>query len=174
VANKLLLTGKPGCGKTTVIRRTVELLQDHRLAGFYAQEIRRHGGRTGFRALGLSGASAVLAHTDFRGSHRVGRYGVDIEAFEQLVSEEILEAENEVDLFVIDEIGKMECFSDVFVDAVTRILDSETQLLATVSVRGGGLISVVKSRSDVEILEVSTNSRDRLPAELVRRFARAR
>jgi nucleoside-triphosphatase len=102
MAKNLLLTGKPGCGKTTVVCRTVELLRNCRLAGFYTQEIRHRGRRTGFRAVGLGGASAVLAHIDFRGAHRVGRYGVDIKAFEQLLSEEILKAEDEVDLLVID------------------------------------------------------------------------
>jgi len=40
---KLLLTGRPGCGKTTVIRRVVELLKDRRLAGFLHAGDRRIG-----------------------------------------------------------------------------------------------------------------------------------
>jgi nucleoside-triphosphatase len=35
-----LLSGPPGCGKTTVLRRLAERLGDLRLAGFYTQEIR--------------------------------------------------------------------------------------------------------------------------------------
>ncbi|MCL6508666.1 MAG: AAA family ATPase, partial [Bryobacteraceae bacterium] len=49
-----LLTGPPGCGKTTVLRRVVELLGDLRLAGFYTEEIRERGRRVGFRAAGLN------------------------------------------------------------------------------------------------------------------------
>ncbi|MBU4398537.1 MAG: nucleoside-triphosphatase, partial [Planctomycetes bacterium] len=46
----LLLTGPPGCGKTTVVRRVIERLCDHRLAGFYTKEIRQQGSRVGFLA----------------------------------------------------------------------------------------------------------------------------
>ncbi len=41
----VLLTGPPGCGKTTVVRRVIEQLGDRCLAGFYTQEIRQCGGR---------------------------------------------------------------------------------------------------------------------------------
>jgi nucleoside-triphosphatase len=72
-----LLTGPPGCGKTTVIRRLIERLGDLRLAGFYTQELRERGQRVGFEALSLSGRRALLAHVRSRFRHRVGRYGVE-------------------------------------------------------------------------------------------------
>ncbi|MHC4350036.1 MAG: nucleoside-triphosphatase [Planctomycetota bacterium] len=34
-AANVLLTGKPGCGKTTLVRRVLEHLGGRRLAGFY-------------------------------------------------------------------------------------------------------------------------------------------
>ena len=73
----VLLTGRPGCGKTTVIRRVIERLGSQRSAGFYTQEIRQAGHRVGFEAVGLGGDSAMLAHVDFRFDRRVGRYGVE-------------------------------------------------------------------------------------------------
>jgi nucleoside-triphosphatase THEP1 len=60
----LLLTGAPGCGKTTVLKRTLEHLRDLRLAGFLTVELREHGQRVGFEAVGLSGSRAILAHVD--------------------------------------------------------------------------------------------------------------
>ena len=107
-APRLLLTGLPGCGKTTVLRRTVELLLaapapgnavsgkeqppgEPQLAskvaatagivGFYTQEIREHGRRLGFEAGGVRGNRAVMGHVEFRRAARVGRDGVDVGAF---------------------------------------------------------------------------------------------
>ena len=86
IAKNLLLTGPPGCGKTTVIRRLVEQLANRRVAGFYTQEIRLKGQRAGFEVRGLNGGHGILAHVGFQSRHRVGRYGVDLGTFEQIVS----------------------------------------------------------------------------------------
>ena len=143
-----------------------------RLAGFYTQEIRDRGQRVGFEAIGLAGGSAVLAHVDFQGRHRVGRYGVDLAAFEALVQAELSRPLDQVDLFVIDEIGRMECFSSMFIAAAKSVLDASTPVLATVAARGSGFISEVKARPDVEIIWVSLSNRDSLPGQLVTRLGR--
>ena len=170
IAKNILLTGLPGCGKTTVVRRVVERLSHQRLAGFYTEELREHGQRLGFEAIGLGGGKTMLAHVDFRTRHRVGRYGVDLEGFEAIVHTELNREPGEVDLIVIDEIGKMECLSPVFVAAITRVLDGPVPVLATIAAKGGGFIAQVKARSDVEIVTVTSANRDRLPEELARRF----
>ena len=53
----LLLTGFPGCGKTTVLERVAKHLGDLRLAGFVTLELREHGQRVGFEAVGTKRAS---------------------------------------------------------------------------------------------------------------------
>jgi len=168
IAKKILLTGPPGCGKTTVIRRIVNALNGLRLAGFYTQEIRQHGHRVGFEAVGLGGPSATLAHVDFHHRHRVGRYGVDLEGFEAIVEQDLRQAGEGVVLIVIDEIGKMECMSRVFVETVTRTLDRPVPVVATIAAKGGGFIAQVKARPEVEIVTVTTENRDRLADELSR------
>ena len=45
----LLITGAPGIGKTSVIRRAAEGLKHKGLRGFYTEEIREDGERRGFR-----------------------------------------------------------------------------------------------------------------------------
>jgi nucleoside-triphosphatase len=167
----LLLTGPPGCGKTTVIRRALEQLGGQRLAGFYTREIRQGGQRVGFEILGLSGGKGVLAHVDSPGRPRVGRYGVNLTEFEDVVRLELQKPCGEVDLFVIDEIGKMECFSGLFMDATERVLDGPSPVLATVAAKGSGFIGDVKNRPDVEILLVSAANRDGLPDIIVRRLS---
>jgi len=170
VPKNLLLTGPPGCGKTTVIRRVVELLKDWRLAGFYTQEIREHGQRVGFEAVGLGGQTATLAHVDFHGEQRVRRYGVNLTGFEAIVQMELGLAAGDLDCIVIDETGKMECFSSAFREAVLRALDGPVPVLATIAAKGGGFIAKVKDRPDVEIVTITTANRDRLPDELVHRI----
>lgn len=172
----LLLTGPPACGKTTAVLRLVERLSDLRLAGFYTQELCAGGGRVGFEAIGISsGMHAILAHVRSKSRHRVGKYGVESAALAPLVDAELGRPSDEVDLFVIDEIGKMELLSPKFVDAVQQLLDGLVPVLATVAMRGGGLIAEVKAREDVQLLEVTEQYRDSLPAELeawVRRHCR--
>src|SRR5262249_24678581 len=72
----------------------------------------------------------------------------------------------EVDVYIIDEIGKMECLSPAFVRAVRRVLDGTVPVLATVALKGGGFIGEVKARTDVGLVEVSPANRDGLPAQV--------
>ncbi|MFC1597675.1 nucleoside-triphosphatase [Planctomycetota bacterium] len=170
----LLLTGFPGCGKTTLVCRIIEQLRDLRLAGFYTQELRGEDGRrTGFQAIGLNGGSRTLASVRSKSKIRVGRYGVELPGFEQLVDEELNREAGDVDLFVIDEIGKMECFSGAFVELVGKLLDGDAPVLATVAMKGHGLIADVKKRHDVERITVHGGNRDRLVSDLVERIRSA-
>jgi nucleoside-triphosphatase len=163
----LLLTGPPGCGKTTAVLRLVERLAGHRLAGFYTTELRECGCRVGFEAVGIcTGQHALLAHVRSKSMARVGKYGVEPAALAPLVQAELETQAGGVDLFVIDEIGRMELFCPQFVDAVSLLLGGPVPLLATVAMKGGGLIADAKARPDVRLVEVTPGNRDTLPGEL--------
>jgi nucleoside-triphosphatase len=75
-----------------------------------------------------------------------------------------------VDLYVIDEIGKMELLSRQFRSRIVELLGQPTNLLATIAKRGNGFIDQIKSRSDVEIIEVTRKNRNELPEELARKI----
>jgi nucleoside-triphosphatase len=100
----------------------------------------------------------------------VGRYGVELPEFERLLAEELRLPEVDADLVVIDEIGKMECHSRLFVETVHELLDRPTPLLATAALKGSGLIAEVKRRPDVELMTVNIENRNGLPEDLVERF----
>ena len=163
----LFVTGLPGTGKTTLIRKVLERLPPGMTAsGFHTAEIRESGERVEFAVSTLDGRSGLLSHIRFGGGARVGRYGVDIKGFEGLVLP-LLEA-GMAGLCVVDEIGKMECFSRAFCDKVRALLDSEVPVLGTVALNGGGFIAEVKARDDVALFEVTVKNRDVLPGEILR------
>jgi nucleoside-triphosphatase len=167
VLKNVLLTGPPGCGKTTALLRLMECITDLCVAGFVTEEIREHGQRVGFEAVGLSSSrKAMLAHTRSRSHQRVGRYGVEQAGLAQLVATELAGPPHTPDVYVIDEIGKMELLCPAFVEAVPRLLDGPLPVVATVARRGGGLIAAVKARPDVQLIEVTEENRDGLPTEL--------
>jgi nucleoside-triphosphatase len=167
----LLLTGTPGCGKTTVIRKLAEQLAGERPRGFYTEEIRAAGERLGFRLVAFGGAEAVLAHVDLPKTHRVGKYGVDLAALDSAVAA-ALSPERKTGLWLVDEIGKMECLSERFVAAVRRLLAGAAPVVATVAQRGGGFIDEVKRREDCELWTLTRSNRDAMAQRIAAWLAR--
>ncbi len=162
----LLLTGHPGVGKTTVIRRVAAGLGAWRARGFTTEETRAQGRRTGFRLKTLDGRRATLARTGLASPHRVGAYGVDLAALDRVVAS-TLALDRAVQVYLVDEIGKMECLSPRFVSAVRELLDSPRLLVATVSQRGGGFMEETRRRRDAEVWTLTRENREGLPAKVL-------
>ena len=163
---KILLTGLPGCGKTTAIMKILDALNCRKAVGFYTEEIREGDVRKGFRWTTLDGNTGVLAHVSIKGSHKVGKYGVDVAAFEGSVVPLLDIERGDAELFVIDEIGKMECFSEKFVTAIRRLFASDKSVLASVAKKGRGLISEVRNYPGTKLFNLTAQSRDRIIAEI--------
>jgi nucleoside-triphosphatase len=161
----------PGIGKTTVVRAVARGLRGRTLAGFYTEELRAGRERRGFRAVAFDGWMRDIARADIAGPARVGKYGVDVPAIDALVEHALAEP-GAVDIHLVDEIGKMECLSERFVAAMRALLDGATPLVATVALRGGGLIAEVKTRPDVEVWHVTLANREQLPSDVLGWLAR--
>ncbi|MHC4617752.1 MAG: NTPase [Planctomycetota bacterium] len=164
---KILLTGLPGCGKTTAVTEIIAGLDRAKVAGFYTQEIRQNNVRKGFRWTRLDGASGILAHVDIKGRFNVGKYGVDIAAFEKNVVPVLDPGQTDAQLFVIDEIGKMECFSEKFTNAVRRLFESDRAVLAAVAQKGGGFISQIKNYQGTTRFNLTRKNRDKTITEIL-------
>ena len=163
---RILITGLPGVGKTTLFHALAEHLADFKPAGFYTEEIRNEQGiREGFRLVTLCGRQLVLSHIHHPGPHRVSRYGVDVAGFEHLLAQLDL-GHAQSPLIMIDEIGKMECLSRRFRADMTTLLNQSKMLIATIALKAGGFIRVVKDRPDCRLVTVTTDNRDSLMVEL--------
>lgn len=161
----LLLTGRPGIGKTTVIKKILSLLP-FSAGGFFTGEIREGGERKGFKITTLDGKEGVLAHVNIKSPYRVSRYGVDIKALESIAVPAIYEEIDKKNLIVIDEIGKMEMFSGKFRKAVLEALDSKKVVLATITGKPHPFADKIKQREDVVLIRLTLDNRDRAPQKI--------
>lgn len=154
MTKNLLLTGPPGSGKSALIRRLSDVFKEFNPAGFYVTEIKDNDQVTGFIISTLNGDSKLLAHINMKSKYTVGKYHVDIKGFE-LFLDTLFPREKKTGLFFVDEIGKFECLSKKFSKLIIELLDSEKPVIASIAEKGTGIISDIKKRSDVSIIEVS-------------------
>jgi len=168
MARTLLIMGRPGVGKTTVIHKVVELL-GQRAGGFYTQEIRGPGGRKGFRLISLpaGGPEAVMAHVDIRSRNRVGRYGVNVAALDSVGVAAIRKAIQSSEIVVVDEIGRMEMFSGEFRGAVLKAMASGKPVVATVMQQNHDWILALKGMPQVTVWQLTESNRNEMPGRVM-------
>jgi nucleoside-triphosphatase len=163
--HNILLTGKPGIGKTTAIKTIIEKLDAREVAGFWSKEIRERGTRVGFAIETLSGRVGILAHVAHSDGPMVSKYRVNIEDIDSIVVPELELARELGRIIVIDEIAKMELCSRRFSEEVCRCLDTR-RVLGTIQERRQLFLDEIKSRKDVKLFTLTLNNRNQLPLEI--------
>lgn len=99
---------------------------------------------------------------------------VDLTSFEQLALPVLRTAGSNSPgqrVCVIDEVGKMELFSQPFIQAVRQTLSTPgTIILGTIPVPKGkplALVEEIRTRNDVKVLSVTKDNRNHLLPEIV-------
>jgi nucleoside-triphosphatase THEP1 len=161
----ILITGPPRSGKSTVIEKIVDRVQ-RPATGFFTREIRQKGRRAGFSIRTLDGREGVLAHKRIKSQWRVGKYGVNITDIESIAVRSIIPSKED-EMIVVDEIGKMECFSRQFRETLIKALDSQNRMIGSIALKGGPFIERIKDREDVQLIEITAQNRDFILDQLV-------
>lgn len=170
--HRVFLTGEPGCGKTTAVRKTAELLASYGLTvgGMISGEIRERGARVGFSLEDiLTNEKGTLAHVDQTEGPRVGKYRVNLRDIERIGVRSIERATAVADIIVVDELGPMELHSNEFVHAVETALASPKHFFGTIHKRASHpLVVTVKTNPTCRVIDVTPENRDLIPLEIAR------
>jgi len=156
----IIITGYPKSGKTTLIKKLIENCPKTK-AGFYTEEIMNTKGiRVGFRLITLSTEEpGVLAHMNIKTGWKVGKYFVDVNEFERLI---IPELGVKAEMIVIDEIGKMELYSEKFKEKLLECLE-KGNVVASITMKGGGeFVKEIKNREDSELYYITEKNRNKI------------
>ena len=156
-----LLTGRPGTGKTSLIKQVVVGMTG-KAGGFYTEEIRSGGERQGFRLVTLDGQEAILAHVNIKSPYRVSKYGVDINSLDRVGVSALNQAAKECQLVVVDEIGKMELFSANFREDVFKIINSGKKVLGTIMSSANPWADTIKRQPQVNLIEVTRTNHQQI------------
>ena len=115
--------------------------------------------RMGFSIDTLDGKTGVLSHREIKSRFRVGPYGVNLEDLDQIAVPSMIPNEPE-EIVIIDEIGRMECFSPLFKKTLIKVLNSNNQVIGSIAKKGDNFIRNIKKRNDVLLISISESTRD--------------
>lgn len=170
---KILLTSLPGTGKSTIIKKVIDTYSGEKY-GVMALEIRdENNNRLGFKAVNLEGKRKVFMHkTDIKSDVIVGgKYYVDVEVLDTFVTNELKKGLNkEKILILVDEIGRAQSNSNVFLETVRELLDSNSNLLGSIVYDNEAWSLEFKLHPEIILIEVTEVNRDYIPEILVRVF----
>ena len=169
---KIGITGMPSVGKTQTLVKIIEKIEKsgYKIEGMITEPIIEKKKRVGFYVTDwITKEKEVFAHLDIDSKDKVGKYGVDVKALENVGIPAIERAieDEEINIIIIDEIGKMEMLSEKFCEVVIDALDSDKPIMVTLHKKSRSpLLQDVRRRDDIRILEVTPVNRNLLPYKI--------
>lgn len=164
----VLIIGPAAIGKTTLVKRVLERT-GLRAGGYLTRKVKTGLFKSQFELVLLSDNARVVTLTDSKGVPgwvRAGKQYVNVAAVDAVLVPALQEAvrSGETDLIVLDEVGRLECLSELFRRQVVDCITSRKSILATMSVGGRDdeFLLSLESRSDVTVLPIGYENRDRL------------
>ncbi|MBE7003681.1 MAG: hypothetical protein E7425_05255 [Ruminococcaceae bacterium] len=162
---KLFLTGEIQVGKSTALRRFLEMsgLEADGLMTFW------RGRYDDLRELciapyGDEQAGRVCVR------HKAGSPPEVYSAVFDGYGADIITASGKRDAAVLDELGRFERNSPRFCAAVIRLLDGDATVLGVIKPENGLLLDAVRAHPKVRVLTVTEENRDGIPDEMMRIF----
>jgi nucleoside-triphosphatase len=169
---KIGITGMPSVGKTQTLIKIIEKIESsgYTIEGMITENVEENNKRVGFYVEDWqTKEKEIFAHINFDYKDRVGKYSVDLNVLEKIGVTAIEKAINDedVDIIIIDEIGKMEMLSEKFCEVVIDALDSDKPILVTLHKKSRTpLLQDIRRRDDIRILEVTAVNRNLLPYKI--------
>jgi len=160
---KILITGKPGVGKSTCVYRVMGEIRNIPIVEFVTDEIRENNHRVGFALQVLGGPRLLLAHKNLMGVPQIGAYGVNLKNLQtalRLIRDQEQQLQKQFRLYCIDEIGKMEALSPAFREWVEAVFNSPWPVVATIAARGTPWIESFKRNTKASIFTLTPENRD--------------
>lgn len=165
----IFLTGRPGVGKSTVIKAVVSRLGQH-AGGFYTREVRVAGKRMGFEIVSLAGETDLLAtklpDITFATEAPFDKYRVNLAAVDLVAVPSLYQAVKQGQIVVIDEIGPMELLSEKFYQTVREVLDLPVLTVGSIVERTHPLADHLKTHPRIQLQQVTLANRDLLPHQI--------
>ncbi len=137
---KILITGPPRCGKSTLISKLIEYFikeKNYIIYGFLTPEVRKGQERLGFDIVDINTKKSYqLARVgNIKSKYHVGKYKVFIEEFDKYLENLVDIEQKKINLIIIDEIGKMELYSEKFQMLIKKLFLSKKSIIATIGTK---------------------------------------
>lgn len=158
--NIVLLSGEPRVGKTTTLKKIIQMIGECNCIGFYTEEVRNEFDRVGFDCVSLDGKRQRIADVNLQSDIRMGRYGIDIVAFEDFVLQAISNFSSTSKIIIIDEIGPIQFLSTKFKQQINNILTGPNCVIGTIFYNKHPDIDEIKTIPGIKIYSMTSENRN--------------